>query len=326
MPDVIIDKGITLDLLDQQKPGTSATSDMPVIETHPDAVQKKQPDAAAAKPKEDESATSDTTADTAAEPEAKRAKGVQKRIDELTRQREDERRARIKSDERFERLLGMLEKQTTGVGAQPQALADDAEPAEPDISKYTDQAAYNADYRTYLRTLARYEGRQEFKAQQKREAEERGKQAALEQQRKAQESYQSNLAKARQKYADYDDVAGNPALAITRPMANAIVEAGETGIEIAYHLGRNPEEAERISKLPILGQLMELGKIAAAVNQPQAAATTAPAPKSVPKPITPITAGSGAPSSSRGEETMEAYAARRATALAKERVPGGARH
>ena len=64
MPDVTVDKGITLDLLDQQKPGTSVTSDMPVVETHPDS--KPKPDAAAPAKAQDaeESASSDQPGET----------------------------------------------------------------------------------------------------------------------------------------------------------------------------------------------------------------------------------------------------------------------
>ena len=88
------------DILDLHTPALSATSDMPVIETNPDASPKEEAkpeptapvEAAPAAEKSEESATPEQPDDPSAEPEPKKAKGVQKRIDELTRQREDERR------------------------------------------------------------------------------------------------------------------------------------------------------------------------------------------------------------------------------------------
>ena len=87
MPDVVIEKGVTLDLLDQTKPDLSSTSDKPIIETKPDVA---KPAAAPDKAQDaDDSATPDKPADAAASAEPKKpAQGVQKRIDELTRQRE----------------------------------------------------------------------------------------------------------------------------------------------------------------------------------------------------------------------------------------------
>jgi len=328
MPDVIIEKGITLDLLDQQKPGTSVTTDMPVIETHPDAVQKK-PDAAPAKADKDDSATSETPDSSSAAPDGQvkpPAKGVQKRLDELTRNWREEQRAREATQQQLERTLGLLEKAMAGKPAE--TATDDAEPVEPDVNKYTDQLQYNADYRTYLKNMAKHEGRQAARETQKQEREESQKRAQEDGRKKVIDSYNANVTKAREKYPDYDAVAHADGVPITAHMRDAIVES-DNGPDIAYHLGQNVQEAFRISQLPPRRQLMELGLISARLAQPAAQgaapvvtkAPTTPAPK----PITPISSGGGAPTASRGEESMDAYAARRAKELAKERVPGGVR-
>jgi len=57
MPDVVIEKPITLDLLPQKAPALSATSDIPVIETKPDA--SPDPNPAAEKPKAEVPPTTD---------------------------------------------------------------------------------------------------------------------------------------------------------------------------------------------------------------------------------------------------------------------------
>lgn len=331
MPDVAIEKGITLDLLDQQKPGTSVTSDMPVIETHPDASPKPKPEAAPEKAKEEESAPSDKPADAAAAPDAEdkpKAKGVQKRIDELTSNWREEQRARAATQAQLDRAMVLLEKAMTGKPADAVTTEEDAEPVEPDTGKFTDQTEYNTAYRQYLKDLARHEGRQAAKATQKQERDEAQKRTREEGRRKTLESYNANVVKAREKYPDYDAVVYAESVPFTAPMTDAIVES-DNGPDIAYHLAQNPQEVVRISQLSPRRQLMELGLISAKLAQPAAPAAAPAVAKAptipAPKPITPIASGGGAASATRGEPSMEEYAAKRTKELAKERVPGGMR-
>lgn len=331
MPDVTVDKGITLDLLDQQKPGTSVTSDMPVVETRPD-VEVKKPAAAAPAQAQDteEPAPSDQPGETPASDAPKKAQGVQKRLDELTRQREDEKRARLNSEQQLERTLKLLEKAMEGKPAQVEAKDDaDPEPAEPDVAKYTDQNVYNTDYRRYLQNLAKWEGRSAAKQTLKEEREAAQKRAQEDGHRKVSETYQARVDKAREKYPDYDAKVYSESVPFTRPMTDAIVEM-EHGTDVAYFLADNPQEFDRISKLSPRGQVMELGYLSAQFRSQKAAEPAAQkAPVSqAPKPIRPLGGGGGSPapgSPQGGEESMDAYAARRSKELAKERVPGGVR-
>ena len=105
------------------------------------------------------------------------------------------------------------------------------------------------------------------------------------------ESYHEKEEEARGKYDDFEQVAYNPKLTITNVMAETI-QASEVGPDVAYYLGANPKEAERISKLPPFGQAKEIGKIEARlVSDPPVKKTT-----SAPAPISPVTArASGAP-------------------------------
>ena len=105
------------------------------------------------------------------------------------------------------------------------------------------------------------------------------------------ESYHDKEEKAREKYDDFEQVAYNPNLPITDVMAQSI-QASEIGPEVAYHLGANPKEAERISRLSPILQAKEIGKIEAklAADPPVKKTSNAPTP------ISPITARStGAP-------------------------------
>jgi hypothetical protein len=101
------------------------------------------------------------------------------------------------------------------------------------------------------------------------------------------EAYHDREEEARNKYDDFEQVAYNPNLPITSDMAQAI-QYSDIGPDLAYHLGANPKEAERISRLPPILQAKEIGKLEAklATNPPVKKTTSAPTP------ISPITARS----------------------------------
>jgi hypothetical protein len=106
------------------------------------------------------------------------------------------------------------------------------------------------------------------------------------------ESYHDLEEEARSKYDDFEQVAYNPKLSITNVMAETI-QSSEIGPELAYYLGSNPKDAERISRMSPLGQAKEIGKIEAklAADPPTKKTTSAP------QPISPVNArSSGSPS------------------------------
>jgi len=115
---------------------------------------------------------------------------------------------------------------------------------------------------------------------------------AAKQQSQVLESYQEREEAARDKYDDFEQVAYNPKLPITNVMAETI-QSSDIGPELAYYLGSNPKDAERISRMTPLAQAKEIGKIEAKLaNDPPVKRTT-----SAPAPISPVTArSSGAPS------------------------------
>lgn len=105
------------------------------------------------------------------------------------------------------------------------------------------------------------------------------------------EAYHDREEDARAKYDDFEQVAYNPNLRITTVMAETI-QTSEVGPDVAYYLGSNPKEADRISRMPPILQAKEIGKIEAKLvsNPPVKKTSTAPAP------ISPVTArSSGAP-------------------------------
>ena len=113
------------------------------------------------------------------------------------------------------------------------------------------------------------------------------KREAAKQQSAVLESYHDLEEEARTKYDDFEQVAYNPKLPVTNVMAETI-QSSEIGAEVAYYLGSNPKEAERISRMTPLSQAKEIGKIEAKlVSAPPVKKTT-----SAPAPISPVTARS----------------------------------
>jgi len=101
------------------------------------------------------------------------------------------------------------------------------------------------------------------------------------------EGYNEREEAAREKFDDFEQVAYNPNLKITQVMAQAI-QSSEVGPEVAYHLGTNPKEAERISKLAPILQAREIGKLEAKLSDAPPVKKTS----SAPAPISPVKAPS----------------------------------
>ena len=103
------------------------------------------------------------------------------------------------------------------------------------------------------------------------------------------EAYHNREQEALDKYDDFEQVAYNPTLPITGVMAQA-VRASDIGPEIAYWLGSNVKEADRIARLDPVLQAKEIGRIEAklASDPPVKRTSSAPAPI---RPVTARTSG-----------------------------------
>jgi hypothetical protein len=108
---------------------------------------------------------------------------------------------------------------------------------------------------------------------------------AAKQQAAVLETYHEREEEARTKYEDFEQVAYNPNLRITNVMAETI-QNSDVGPDVAYYLGANPKEADRISRLSPFLQAKEIGRIEAKLaDAPPVKKTT-----SAPAPISPVTA------------------------------------
>jgi hypothetical protein len=126
-----------------------------------------------------------------------------------------------------------------------------------------------------------------------RKAEELlAKREAEREQRELLMAYKEREEAAFERYDDFEQVVYNRALPITNVMAETI-QASDIGPDVAYYLGSNPKEAERISRLSPYLQAKEIGKIEVklADNPPVKKTTSAPPPI---KPVTAKTVGAPA--------------------------------
>jgi hypothetical protein len=154
----------------------------------------------------------------------------------------------------------------------------------------------------------------------------------MQEQQKIQSAYKERLAKAAEKYEDFHDVAESQDVAISVPMAHAIM-ASEYGPELQYLLGKERAEAGRLSKLFVPQQVLALGRMEAklaaqvapaAPKAPanEAAPTPKPAVSSAPPPVKPAKAGNADAVKDPNDMSMEEYAAFRSKQLQGQRRPG----
>lgn len=212
------------------------------------------------------------------EQKQKQAKGVQKRINELARQRyEAEQQA---ANER--RLREELENRL-----KSQEPKEPGEPKEDDFDSYDD----------YIRALGRWEAKKEFETQR---TEEQKRQETIARQQKEQE-FVRRSTNVREKYEDFDMVRMNAIL--SDPMENAIINS-ESGPEVLYYLGNHVDESYTISQMDPISAAMALGKIEAKIS-------LTPKSSSAPKPIPKIGSSDNVETDISDDLPMDEWMARR---------------
>lgn len=146
-------------------------------------------------------------------------------------------------------------------------------PEAPDPSRFENVEAYASALKDYAEKLA------DHKANQKIAERENQKQR-----NEIETTFEDRVDAFKAKHADFDKVALGDHVRITPAMAE-VIKASELGPELAYHLGNNPGEAERIAALSPLVQARELGKIEATLSEKNPVAVKV---SSAPEPIKPV--------------------------------------
>ncbi len=169
------------------------------------------------------------------------------------------------------------------------------------------------DYEEFIRAEARYIATEAVKSERAAAEKTEREQATKRERMTVEQAHVQREESARAKYSDYDDVARNPALVITDDMADVLV-LSEDGPDIAYYLGKNPAEAERIARLHPKLVAKELGRLSAKI----AAAPSTVTPSKAPEPITPV--GNSPPSVSAepsDRDDMDTWVRKREAQLRK---------
>lgn len=118
------------------------------------------------------------------------------------------------------------------------------------------------------------------------------------------EAFNYRETMAREKFTDYDAVTRNPNVAITEAMAEVIRDS-DVGPDVAYHLGKNPQEAARIASLPTHLQAREIGRIEERLSAPK------PGRKVPAAPVQPVSGIAAGGSKDPGSMSMAEYVAAR---------------
>ena len=109
--------------------------------------------------------------------------------------------------------------------------------------------------------------------------------ARYEQVRKAQaaelaQGWAEQVAEAKTKYADFEQVAFSAPIS---DKVSQMIASSDAGADVAYYLGQNPEIARQLSNIHPIEAARELGRIEARLSAPPPRAKS-----SAPDPITPV--------------------------------------
>jgi len=226
--------------------------------------------------------TDDPDADEAdkADPKKRRRGGREQRIRQLTRENRE--------------LAGRLEK-LEAAGEKPPVVAGASTPSE--VAAEATKAGFTKtpedfdSYEAYIDALTDF--KLDLRDKTRAEGEERVHRAAQEKQ--VFDTWTARLDVARGLHEDFDEVVDNDT-PLSDGMVAAIIDS-EHGAEIAYHLGKNPAEAERIAKLSPNAAVRAIGRLettfdtSSGDSQPGSPAPKKPVSKA-PPPVRPVGGGS----------------------------------
>lgn len=191
-------------------------------------------------------------------------KTAQERIDELTKIRRAEERARKKAEQESE--YWRREAEAHKPKEQPKPATD--EPRLEDFDTHEDWM------KSWIRWDRKTQEVQRTQAEKERELDE------------AYQTYEKRADRIREEYEDYDEMVEQTPYSDTMKIA---LWKNEHGPEVAYYLATHPKDGERILKLSPDQQLVELGRLETKLLL---AKQTPKTPKA-PPPINPVGMGGG---------------------------------
>jgi hypothetical protein len=186
----------------------------------------------------------------------------------------------------------------------PETKQPDPAEVRPTRDQFDDPDAYDTALSEWAGRQGERRAEEKLTAAAKAKADEAAKATQDAEIARINEGWMTRKAAAEAKYSDYKQVTERDDLKISGPMAHAIMLA-QNGPDVAYHLGKNDAEAERIAALANPAQqVMEIATLAARLAAPPPRATPRP------RPLDPIDTGSSPANAGDREESMEEVAAR----------------
>ncbi len=189
-------------------------------------------------------------------------KGVQKRIDKITR-------ARYEAEARNKVLEERLANMEKTLYAPQQRVINESEPTIDKFDSFDDYVAAKAAY------IAKQQIESTLTEREKRESAAR---EATERQ-KTVESWTKRVAQATAEMPDFEDVLASSEVPMTEPMQQVIMDS-DIGPKLAYHLANNPDEAFKIAQMSPLRAIAALGRLEGRLvsEKPGVKSTSAPPP------------------------------------------------
>ena len=216
----------------------------------------------------------------------KRARGVQKRLDELTADKYAERSAREAAERRLDMLMAQQQ-------PRPAIQQDQTEPQRGQFDDYEKFIEARAEWRAEKAVERRM-------SQQTQQWDQQRQQGEVQRQAQAIASdFQRKLAEGRKSIPDFDEVIAD---ASDVQVGNAFpaIATSDNPAALMVYLGKNPDVAARLSTLPPVLAAREIGKL-------EAKLVTPPQVSKAPSPGKPV--GSKPGSASDPPEDIEGYMA-----------------
>lgn len=217
--------------------------------------------------------------------------GVQQRIDEITRARHEAEREAAYWRQRA--MAGTESK------AQPSA---NEPPPKPTPDKYQ-------DYAEYVEALTDWKTDQKVREALSARDSEQAKQAEGRVQQTKQQAFAERVQQARTSITDYDEVVGLSDLPIAQHVGEVLLDS-DVGPQLAYHLAKNPDLANRLNQMSPTAAAREIGRIEASIEKP--VEPVAKSTSKAPPPINPIGSGRTNATANPAQMDMEQYKAHRA--------------
>lgn len=209
-----------------------------------------------------------------------------------------------RSEKRIIELLGEVKALKAQLATPPAEKRTEEKKEAAEVAEKKPELKDFADVEHYVEALTAFNTKAAIKEYETRRATADAEAAAKKADEEFRTSYNARLAKAKERHEDFEEVAFAPELPVK---AGSIVDSwlldSENGMEMLYHLGKHPEELDRINALKPFAQARELTKLELSLSETK---SSVPA---IPKKVS-----EAPPPASRveGEKTLSTDASRQA--------------